>query len=97
MFLSSSHAGASFEFGRDQGTSFGKPAIEAELTYLSGLDSSDIQVEESGHFIVLEGTVRSSADLARVTRVAMEIAGRDKVICQLAVVPGSKAPGMLLA
>jgi hypothetical protein len=97
MFLSSSHAGASFEFGRDHGISFGKPAIEAELTYLSGLDSSDIQVEESGPFIVLEGTVRSSADLARVTRVAMEIAGRGKVICQLAVVPGSRTPGLLLA
>jgi osmotically-inducible protein OsmY len=90
MFLSSSHAGASGDFSRDHGISCGRPAVEAELHYIPGLDCSDIRVEENGPFIVLEGSVASSGDLARVTRVATEIAGSDRVICQLVIVPNAK-------
>lgn len=92
MFLNSFNAGASFDFSHDSGISYGKPAIEAELQYLKGVDCSDVRVEENGPFVVLEGSVVSSGDLARVMRVATEIAGRDKIICQIVVVAVAASP-----
>ena len=87
MFLNTFNAGAAFGFSRETGTSCGKPAIEAELPYLEGVDCSDVTVEESGQHIVLDGTVPSSRELSKIVRLAAEIAGRDNVICQLIVVP----------
>ncbi|WP_209018557.1 BON domain-containing protein [Endobacterium cereale] len=86
MFLNTFNAGAAFGFSRETGTSCGKPAIEAELRYLDGVDCSDVQVEENGPYIVLDGTVPSSRELSKIVRLAAEISGRDNVICQLIVV-----------
>ncbi len=90
MFLNTFNAGAAFGFSRETGTSCGKPAIEAEMKYLEGVDCSDVVVEENGQYIVLDGTVPSSRDLSRIVRLATEIAGRENVICQLIVVPTGK-------
>ena len=97
MFLNTFNAGAAFGFSRETGTSCGKPAIEAELRYLENIDCSDVRIEESGSYIVLEGSVPSSSDLGKIVRLANEIAGRDHVICQLIVVPSghNKVPFML--
>jgi osmotically-inducible protein OsmY len=86
MFLNSFNAGAPFDFSNGRGISCDKPAIEAELQYLKGVDCSDVRVENNGPFIMMEGYVSSSDDLARVMRVATEIAGRDRVMCQVTVV-----------
>ena len=86
MFLNTFNAGADFNFSRDHSVSFGKPAVEAELRYLDGFDASDVTVEESGSYIVLEGSVQSTRDLHRALRVASEIVGAENVICQLAVI-----------
>ena len=90
MFLNSFNAGASFDFSHDRGISCGKPAIEAELQYLKGVDCSDVRVEDNGPFIVLEGSVPSTGDLARIVRVATEIAGTDRVISQIVVIKDAK-------
>ncbi|MGF9567263.1 BON domain-containing protein [Neorhizobium sp. BT27B] len=91
MFLNTFNAGAAFSFSREPGTSCGKPAIEAELRYLENVNCSDVRVEESGSFIVLDGSVPSSRELAKIVRLANEIAGSDNIICQMIVVPSNKS------
>lgn len=85
MFLSSLQPTASFAFAHDHGMMMEKTAIETELSYLPNFDSSNLTVDVTGDFIVLEGVVSSSGDHARVMRIAREIVGYERVLSRVLV------------
>ena len=87
MFLSSVQPTmTNFDFVRDHGVTMEKTAIQTELSYLADFDGSDVTVDMTGSFLVLEGTVTSSADAERALKVAREIVGFDRVMSRLVVV-----------
>jgi osmotically-inducible protein OsmY len=86
MFLSTLQPSATFDFARDHGISMEKTAIETELSYLHKFDGKDLSVDVTGDYIVLEGVVHSTRDLARALRVAREIVGYDRVLSRVIVV-----------
>lgn len=85
MFLSTLQPSASFSFTADHGVSMEKTAIETELSYLTNFDATDLSVDVTGDYIVLEGAVRSSSDQARAIRVAREIVGFNRVLSRIVV------------
>lgn len=91
MFLSSLQPTMSdFDFTSEHSVSGERTAIQAELSYLPDFDASDIFVDVTGPYIVLEGTVRSSAEAAKALQVAQDLAGRDRVISRLIALVPSK-------
>jgi osmotically-inducible protein OsmY len=85
MFLSTLQPSASFSFGHDHGISMEKTAIETELSYLRDFDGSNLSVDVTGDYIVLEGVVTSNGDHARVLRIAHELVGYDRVLSRIVV------------
>jgi osmotically-inducible protein OsmY len=86
MFLSTLQPSATFGFATDHGISMEKTAIETELSYLSDVDASNVSVDVTGDYIVLEGAVKTTVDYARILRVAREIVGYNRVLSRVLVV-----------
>jgi osmotically-inducible protein OsmY len=84
MFLSTLQPSAYFTVAREHG--FEKTAIETEFSYLRDVDTSNVSVDISGDFIVLEGVVKTTAEFSRVVKVAREVVGHDSVLSRILVV-----------
>ncbi|TNM65263.1 BON domain-containing protein [Aliirhizobium smilacinae] len=85
MFLSTLQPSATFALTPDHGISMEKTAIETELSYIPNFDASDLSVDVTGDYIVVEGVVKSNVELARVLRIAHEIVGYDRVLSRIVV------------
>lgn len=85
MFLSSLQPSAAFAISHDHGMAVEKAAIETELSYLDGFDSSNLTVDTAEDAIILEGVVSSGSEHARVLRIAHEIAGFERVRSRIIV------------
>ncbi len=85
MFLSTLQPTTSFTFSPDHGISMEKTAIETEMSYIPDLDATTLTVDVTGDYIVLEGTVKTNVELARVLRIAHEIVGYDRVLSRIVV------------
>jgi osmotically-inducible protein OsmY len=86
MFLSTLQPSATFSFAQDHGISMEKTAIETELSYLVDVDASNVSVDVTGDYIVLEGAVKTTGEYARILRVAREIVGYNRVLSRVLVV-----------
>jgi Flp pilus assembly secretin CpaC len=97
MFLSGTqYTPSHFDYIVGHGVSCDRMAVEAEISYLSGVDTSNVTVDMTGTYVVLEGTVASVDDAQKVQRVAESVVGADRVMSRL-MSAGAAAPFKLLA
>jgi F420-0:gamma-glutamyl ligase-like protein len=97
MFLSGNqYTPSHFDYLVGHGVSCDRMAVEAEISYLSGVDTSNVVVDMTGTYVVLEGTVASVNDAAKIERVAESVVGAGRVMSRLISV-GAPAPFRLLA
>jgi F420-0:gamma-glutamyl ligase-like protein len=97
MFLSGTqYTPSHFNYLVDHGVSCDRMAVEAEISYLDGVDTSNVVVDMTGTYIVLEGTVASLSDAVKVERVAEAVMGAGRVMSRL-ISAGTPSRFQLLA
>jgi osmotically-inducible protein OsmY len=86
LFLSTPQPSAALSFAQAHGILMEKTAIETELSYLTDVDASNVPVDVTGDYIVLERAVKTTGEYARIFRVARKVVGCNRVLSRVLVV-----------